>query len=419
MLERVALFKNFKHLALFISACFGICLLSLSIEYNNYSKLTAFDDALVEATVINQYTKTKNSREYQVLKLKTDDGASFYMSAQPYIRDLSGYRVKVWLKSDDVSFVEYLRGFFAIAHIKEVSREQVLRYRVAKYLESQHTDSSLGKVSAALICATPIDKQTRDKLSALGISHLLAISGFHLGVLSVVLFFLLKLPYRSLQNRYFPYRHGNRDLFIVVALLLGAYTLFLGLVPSVLRAFVMMLIGFVLFDRGVKIVSIQTLVVSVLLIIALFPKLLFSIGLWLSVGGVYYIFLFLMLTEGKSKVFQFIALHVWVYVMMLPLSLYLFNLFSVYHPLSILWTMLFVIFYPLVLLLHIFGAGEVVDIILEPLFGLGVERIELGLSVWIVGLFLIFSLLAARSRVALLMMITVAFGVSIYALSAL
>ncbi|MCB5267736.1 MAG: ComEC/Rec2 family competence protein, partial [Candidatus Cloacimonetes bacterium] len=81
-------------------------------------------------------------------------------------------------------------------------------------------------------------------------SHLLAISGFHLGVLSTVLFFLVRPMYRLFQKRYFPYAHANRDTFIFVACCLLLYMLFLGTPPSLLRAFGMLVVGFVLYDRG-------------------------------------------------------------------------------------------------------------------------------------------------------------------------
>jgi len=351
-----------------------------------------------------------------VLKLLTDQGATIYMSAQPYIKNLSGYRVKVWLKSDDISFKEYLKGFFAIAHIRSVEPKQILRYRVSQYLIDQHNSDSLGRVSAALITATPIDKQMREQLAALGISHLLAISGFHLGVLSVLIFFILRPIYTTVQNRYFPYRHGNRDLFIMVALILFAYLMFLGLVPSVLRAFVMMVVGFVLYDRGIKVLNFQTLTLAIMFIIALFPKLIFSIGLWLSVAGVFYIFLFLKLSEDRSKVFQFIALHIWVYILMVPYALYIFGIFSIYHPLSILYTMLFVLFYPLVLLLHLLGAGALVDIALKPLLTTPIESFSVELHYSVLAVLASLSLLAIRYKSASLAAGAVGLSVTIYAL---
>jgi len=137
-----------------------------------------------------------------------------------------------------------------------------------------------------------------------------------------------------------------------------------------LRAFGMFVIGFVLYDRGIKILSMQTLFVTVVLLLSFFPRLFFSVGFWLSVSGVFSIFVFLLLFQNRSKLFYFFALPVWVYVTMLPLSVGLFGNFNPLHPLSIVWTILFSFFYPLSLLLHFIGFGGSLDFMLEWLIGL-------------------------------------------------
>jgi competence protein ComEC len=174
-----------------------------------------------------------------------------------------------------------------------------------------------------------------------------------------------------LQDRYFPYRNSKRDLFIVVAVSLLGYLLFLDSPDSLLRAFAMLIIGFILYDRGIKIVSMQTLLLSVMLLLALFPRLLFGIGFWLSVSGVFYIFLFLIHFKHLSKIWQFILVPFWVYILMLPFSLAIFSNFSIYHPLSIIWTSLFTIFYPLSIFLHVIGFENLFDGVLESFINLG------------------------------------------------
>jgi len=136
----------------------------------------------------------------------------------------------------------------------------------------------------------------------------------------------------------------------------------------------MLLIGFVLYDRGIKIISMQTLLLTVILLLAFFPKLIFALGFWLSVSGVFYIFLFLLYFKHLSKIKQFILMPFWVYIMMLPFSLVIFGGFSIYHPLSIIWTTLFTIFYPLSIFLHLIGFGNLLDGILESFIGLAQNK---------------------------------------------
>ncbi len=402
--EAAALFTSVREYLLFSLLILLLAAVSLAFEYNNYKRLTNFDDAIVKATVLVQYTKHKNDKTYQVLKLRLENGPSFYTTAELNIRDLSGYNVSLWIKTDRIGFLDYLKGFFTYSHIESAERLPLWRYQLSNHIASVHQDRIIQETYSALFTAIPMGKELRVTLSALGISHLLAISGFHLGVLSMLLFALLRLPYRWLQERYFPFRHGKRDLFIIVALLLAVYVLFLGMPPSLLRSFAMLLIGYLLYDRGLKIISMQTLLLTLLLLIALWPRLFFNMGFWLSVSGVFYIFLFLIHFSGWSKRLQFIGIHIWVYGMMLPIALSIFGIFSLLHPLSIVATIGFVIFYPLTIFLHIIGLGALLDPALISLLKGSVEAEQVRLFDGAIVLHLLLSLLSIRYRSVLWML---------------
>jgi len=387
-IEPLPLFVSPREILVFSLGVLLLFLLSLGFEYRDYRHLVRFDDATIRATVIRQYAKTKEGRSYQVLKLRTSDGAPFFMTASAALRNLSGYDVEVWFRTERLSFWEYLKGFFAHGYIDGVSRTKRPAYRLADKIAAQHENRETGAVFAALFAATPIGQETRERISVLGISHLLAISGFHIGLLSALLFWLLRFPYRAAQSRWFPWRSGKRDLFFLTAAVMLGYVWFLQMTPSVLRAYAMMLVGFAFYDRAIKVLSFQSLGITVVLLLALWPRLLFSMGFWLSVAGVFYLFTFLRRFEGRGKVFTFLGIHVWVYLMMLPASLALFGTFSAWHPLSVLWTMLFILFYPLTLFLHLIGLGGLLDGALEGLLRLphSSARIDAGyglLAVWL------------------------------------
>jgi len=199
-------------------------------------------------------------------------------------------------------------------------------------------------------------------------------------VLSALLYFLFKFPYKFFQNRYFPYRSYKRDSFVIISVVLLSYLLFLDSPPSLLRAFAMLIIGFILYDRGIKIISMLTLLLTVVLLISFFPRLLLSIGFWLSVSGVFYIFLFLIHFKELSKVWQFVLIPFWVYLLMLPYSIVIFSNFSIYHPLSIIWTSLFTLFYPLSMFLHLINQGDLLDGILNFLLRLDTNDIKIALD---------------------------------------
>ena len=178
----------------------------------------------------------------------------------------------------------------------------------------------------------------------------------------------------------------------------------------------MLVIGFILYDRGFKIISMQTLLLTAIIILSFFPRLFFSLGFWLSVSGVFYIFLFLIHFKHLSKTWQFILVPFWVYLMMLPLSLYIFENFSIYHPLSILWTSLFTLFYPLSIVLHLIGLGNLLDSSLVWLLTLATNEQNMTISWHIMVLFLLLSFLGIWKRLFIWLLLTTGLSILIYSI---
>lgn len=220
--------------------------------------------------------------------------------------------------------------------------------------------------------------------------------------------------YAFAQNRYFSYRNSKTDTFLFILAVLLSYLIFLDYPPSLLRAFGMLIVGFILYDRGMKIISIQTLFLTVVLLLAFFPRLVFTLGFWLSVSGVFYIFLFLIHFKNLNKVLQFILIPFWVYVLMLPFSLTIFGNFSIYHLISILWTTLFTIFYPLSIFIHVIGFANLFDGVLESLISLGQEGIAIEFSIKILAIHVTLSLMAIFKRVFVYLMLIFNLSLFIY-----
>lgn len=399
----------------FALALLAVLSVSLSFEYYRYSKLTEFDDAVVSATVLRQYTKFKGSKTYEVLQLRDSDGVRFYITSTKPLRALIGYEGQVWLSTRYLSFYDYMKGFVTKGNIVSLARQKALRYRLSERMVSGHADKDISAVYAALYFALALPASLQERFSALGVSHLLAISGFHLGVLSLVLFFLFQRPYRWMQARWFPYRHRNRDLFVFVGVVLGSYLLLLGGVASLLRAYAMMIVGYILHDRGFRIISMQTLFITLLILLALWPRLFFSLGFWLSVTGVYFIFLYLHHFKEIAKRWTFVLLPLWVYLMMVPISLVLFSNYSLWHTSSVLFSILFTVFYPVTLFLHLIGAGHLLDPLLAYYLSFDLEIVQLGITKWWLILYALLSMAAYFYKVLLLILMVVSFGVTVAA----
>lgn len=421
MIEKVSLFLSKKDFFnFFLLACI-LLTISLGIEYYHFKQLTKFDSQLVNATVLKQYTKTKYKKgkfkTYQVLKLKSDKGCTFYTTASKSLQDIKHKHLTMEIWAGKINFYEYMQSFYAFSKILEIHADFSYKTELNSLIKEQHKQEDISLVYQALFTAKPLPLELQQLFSGLGISHLIAISGFHLGVLSGILFFLIKYPYKFLQKKFFPYRSLNIDTFIFIAISLLVYLLFLDMPPSLLRAFVMLLIGFILYDRGLKIVSMETLFLTIVLILVIFPRLSFNIGFWLSATGVFYIFLFLLAFKDRSKVWQFLILPLWLYFTMLPYSIVIFGNFSVYHPLSIIWTGLFTLFYPIGIFLHLIGNGDVLDPMLSLLMHLETHTVKIVVDLKFLLIEIGLSLLAQYHRVFIYALLIYLGGFFIYAIN--
>ena len=420
ILEKLSLFTSKKEFFTLLALLATIFFYSLLIEYHTYKDLKYFDYTIVDATVLSQYKTTKTSesgitRRYHILKLKADAGYIFYTNRALDFEDVKGKKLRLILWPQDLDFRSYMRSFYGYSRVLSIKHSLSLKERLEHSIEELHPNEDIATIYKALYLATPMSYKLYSLASNLGISHLFALSGFHLGVLGFVLFFLFKYPYKFLQNRYFPHRSYKVDSFIFVSVTLLCYLLFLEAPASLLRAFVMLVVGFFLYDRGYKIISMQTLLLTVLLILSFFPRLFFALGFWLSVAGVFYIFLFLLYFKHLSALKQFFFIPVWVYLMMLPYSLFIFENFSFYHPLSIVWTSLFTLFYPLSIFLHLFGFANGLDFALKFLLDLGKESWDVTLSPYLFYAYILSSVLSIRSKLWMWINLAMASAIFLYA----
>ncbi|WP_373029810.1 ComEC/Rec2 family competence protein, partial [Sulfurovum sp.] len=217
----------------------------------------------------------------------------------------------------------------------------------------------------------------------LGVSHLVALSGFHLGILWGLVYSLLLLLYRPLQQHFSPYRHALFDVGVVAMVFLGLYVWFVDFPPSLVRSYAMVLVGWIVLLLGMELLSFTFLTTIILILVALFPSLLVSLSFWLSVAGVFYIFLLLQYSRGvKVWIVSLIFIPLGIFVLMLPVVHSIFAVTSVYQLLSPMLSLLFVPFYPLVMGLHLFGFGSLFDTVLSALFELPQNSVEALLPIW-------------------------------------
>lgn len=411
-MESLPLFKNTKQRLYFL--IFIVCFFSfnLFLYYNQFLKFKNNEIIEIKATILNIYEKDK----YKILKL-TNNNITFFTSITKDKNYKKLQTVNLYIITKNISFLEYLKGFYTKSfNINPIKKQSSIKQNINSFIISQHQNPNISSLYSALFLAININQTIREFSSNFGIAHLIAISGFHLGVISFVIYFLFNIFYSPLHQKYFPYRNKRLDIIIFVSIVLFSYLILIDMVPSFLRAFLMFIFGVFLLRNHIKILSFETLFIIVLIIIALFPKLLFSLSLWFSIAGVFYIYLFLHYFKNLNKYLQFILFNFWIYFAMNPIVHYFFGVSALEQLFSPLITLVFTLFYPLSIILHILNMGYFLDGILIEFINYNIQVKEVFTPFWLFISYILVSLFSIFNKNAfiLLNILFIIFGIYIF-----
>ncbi|MDR0666624.1 MAG: ComEC/Rec2 family competence protein [Campylobacteraceae bacterium] len=405
--------KRFEMAA--ILAILGVILLAnIAFKYADFLEFKSYAWATFRGDLVNIVPLVaKDGRSYKRLYVKNGDGVTLttaYFAKDEFKLNMRvGFRVK----TDEVDFLSFLkRRFYAQSVLAWANEpEDKLRAKLFNAIASQHEENLTKELFGALFLAVPISKELRDSVQLLGSAHIIAISGFHLGIIFGFLYALLSVPYRFFQNRYFPYRNARWDISLVVFLFLGFYLWLIDMTPSFLRSYVMGVIGFLSLWRGVNLVNFELLFLCAAFLTAFFPHLAFNVGFILSCFGVFFIFVYVRHFGDRFRVWQSVVIiNVWLFLAMTPLVHYWFDMLSIAQFACIPLSLLFVVFYPVEAVLHIIGQGGILDGFIMNLLNVKAYNAEVKTPLWLLAIYIVFSLGAARSRIFMLPLIVLGGG---------
>ncbi|HIE44133.1 MAG TPA: ComEC family competence protein, partial [Candidatus Omnitrophica bacterium] len=221
---------------------------------------------------------------------------------------------------------------------------------IKEYLSPPYSQMLIGMI----LKKGTVPKQIREIFMRIGVVHILAISGLHVGIMSgifLLLFRLLNLP--------------KRVSFGITFILVILYALITGLGAPVVRTALMVnifLLGYIIRRRTNIFV---TLAVSSLLILLWSPYYLFDIGFQLSFVTVLCIILITPRLEEKVKIRRIWPVRIFLVsiaasIGSLPLVAYYFNYISWIGPLSNL------VVIPLFTLILTFGFILLISVWISP-----------------------------------------------------
>jgi competence protein ComEC len=237
---------------------------------------------------------------------------------------------------------------------------QRLRQQIAERFSQQLSASPYRGILTALAIGDRqyIESWQWTVFTRTGTSHLLAISGLHVGLVAGLVFLLVRRMWGWLPA--LAIRWPSIKAAALAALLGAAgYALLAGLALPTRRAFSMIAVATlaVLWQRPVP--SSRVLALALLAVLVLEPTAPLRSGFWLSFGAVATILYYVAVrSQGNLTLSQWIGLQLAIFLALLPITLILFQQMTLFSPLANLiaipWVSVTVV--PLTLLAVLAGA---------------------------------------------------------------
>lgn len=215
------------------------------------------------------------------------------------LSNLGGFNYQTWLMQQNVFATGYVKKSAKTLMINEQSTIRAMRYKKFYSLMPKHELSAiimaLGFGERGLL--TSAHWQV---LSATATQHLIAISGLHIGLIAVSVLLIL----RGLV-KYFPIKwcikqawcQGLTQRKLTYIPIIGScvvatyYSYLAGFSIPTLRALIMLYLYWFMRSLGINLTAPRTLLITIFMILVIWPLNILSVSFWLSISALTIIFL--------------------------------------------------------------------------------------------------------------------------------
>lgn len=250
------------------------------------------------------------------------------------------FNYKRYLAIHGIHFQTYIQPQqYRKVNTQQASSLLAFSNKIRLYLLSQLKNAGLKKQNLAICSALTLgykellNKKTKGNFSNSGATHILAVSGLHVGIIFLLMHYLLLFMEKN--------KSGRVIKTMLIILILGIYALVTGLSPSVTRATLMFSIIAIgkIYQRNASIYN--NLALSAFILLLINPLILFSVGFQLSYAAVISIVFFqpkiynmITLPLGVDKFWQWFSVAIAAQIGTAPLIIHYFNQFPNYFWLT-------------------------------------------------------------------------------------
>lgn len=311
-----------------------------SVSYNSKGEPRA--DVLVSKTKLSENTVSEEKYRLRLLsgsEMEPGSGVEFTATMIPVSekRNPGQFDYKEYLNSRGIQVQAKLENLASVK--KETGLLDWVWWRKgAGKLVDQNFDAETAPIAKALLLGNKKDLEGESKqaFARAGLSHILAVSGLHVGFIVAPFWFLIPI--------FWTKKYGKQTGLLVLILVLWFYAGLTGFSSSVLRASLMavFLIWGKLFRRSPDSINLTASAAVVLLMIR--PSQLFEIGFQLSFSAVFIILLILPVVQRAlpywmrlrwyAKPLMVVIVSVVVQLGLYPLQVYYFGEVSMISPVA-------------------------------------------------------------------------------------
>ncbi|MDO8825562.1 DNA internalization-related competence protein ComEC/Rec2 [Methylophaga sp.] len=267
-----------------------------------------------------------NEKWQLLVRLKTPQGM-----ANP-----GSFDYESWLFQQQIGATGYIRQSDLNQQIQSASIFSINHWRavlIAKMSASLEHSPHL-----ALIEGLAVGNRDRmlpaqwETLRKTGTSHLLAISGLHIGLAAALGFFAVKTVWRIRSQQLL--KLSDRQAGAIGGLLLAIfYALLAGLSIPTQRALIMVTVVMLSIFIKRRIEPLQVLSLSLILVLFIDPFAVLAAGFWLSFAAVLSI-LYIAQYRQPARKWLWLHIHLWIAVALTPLLMLFFQETSLIAPLA-------------------------------------------------------------------------------------
>ncbi len=295
-----------------------------------------------ETFQINYYAKTEQELN-DVKSLKYGFKCSFTGTFKdpPQARNFYSFDYRSYLATRKI-FFQFVPNYFSTTQCIETNQSTyhlLQRYRQMgiNYIKEHFPDASKGMIISLIFGDRgELDADVQQSYQSLGIIHLLAVSGLHIGLVNTSLYFIL--------IRIGMTKERTTELLIV---LVPMYSIISGAEPSVIRASSMVIIVLISIRTRLKVSLLDNISVVCLGLLLVNPAYLFQIGFQLS-----FLVTYALLISGStifqrysSRFWQLVSVTVVAQLISFPLVIYHFYEISLWSlPLNFVYIPFFTFF---------------------------------------------------------------------------